>query len=158
MSAIVIFNGSSVKTLKAALKLGNSATIHSGSLDPSVDGFIANDGDIYISTSTKKIYQKNGGSSTDWDATVTSGTFEAYSSEFNNTSDWGSESGGFYTISVLQATHLKGVNPLIQTFELVGSDYILNNVDQVIINGSGDVSIKVPSSPDLRFNGKLLVI
>ncbi len=65
MSA-TIFSGSKIKALKAALQLGNEATIYSGSIDPSSAGFVANQGDVYISTSTNSFYQKTGSGDSAW--------------------------------------------------------------------------------------------
>lgn len=156
--AAVIYSGQVVKTLKDGLKLGNNAVIYSGSLDPSISGFNANDGDVYISTSVNKIFQKNGGSSTDWDNLLSSASLSTYFDTFNSSSDWGSPSGGYYTITIPQTTHQKGTNPIVQIFELDGSDYVLLNVDQVKISNIGDVSFRVKEIPDLRFEGKILIL
>lgn len=62
----VIFSGNYVKALKAGLNLFNNASIYSGNIDPSVAGFAANTGDVYISTSTGQIYSKVGAGNTNW--------------------------------------------------------------------------------------------
>ncbi len=65
MSA-VIFSGPKVKTLKAGLQLKDEAAIYSGSLDPASAGFTANIGDLYISTSTGRLYSKIAAGDTAW--------------------------------------------------------------------------------------------
>jgi hypothetical protein len=74
--AAVIFQGNKVKALKAALKLGENATITSGSLDPAITGVDGNPGDVYISTTTGKLYVKaDSGVSTNWDQSTTLPSF-----------------------------------------------------------------------------------
>lgn len=86
------------------------------------------------------------------------GTASRYTQVFNATTDWGSPSGGYYTITIPVATHGKGLHPNIMTFELNGSDYEMVNVDLVKVNASGDVSIRVLQSPNTRFAGLVLII
>lgn len=81
-----------------------------------------------------------------------------YISTFNSTTDWGSATGGYYTITVLASTHKAGISPTIQIFELSGSDYDMVQVDRIRVNSSGDISIRVPETPDGRFEGKLVII
>lgn len=61
-----------------------------------------------------------------------------------------------WSISIPQTTHLKGVNPLIQVYELIGSDYI-EVIQYIEINGSGDVTLKLNNSPDIRYAGKVII-
>jgi len=63
---------------------------------------------------------------------------------------------GFYEITITAATHGAGVNPISQVFELITGNYELIQ-PTVIINGAGDITIQVSSSPDLRFDGKLII-
>lgn len=78
---------------------------------------------------------------------------------FNSTTDWGSPSGGFYTISILGATHGRGINPQIQTYELIVGNYQAVQVDQISVNNvNGNTTFRVPSSPDLRFAGIIIFI
>jgi hypothetical protein len=86
------------------------------------------------------------------------GPAERYTSVFNATTSWGSPSDGNYSITITQAVHTRGTNPNVQIYELIAGNYELVNVQSIIVNVSGDVSIQVPSSPDLRFAGLLLVI
>lgn len=81
-----------------------------------------------------------------------------YIHSFNNTSSWAGPSVGFYTITVLAITHGLGINVNPVIFELDGSDFVQVNVDEVRINPSGDITIRVPDSPDLRFTGKIILI
>lgn len=76
-----------------------------------------------------------------------------YSSTFNSTSDW-IANGSFYEISINQTVHLKGVNPIIQVFETVGSDYEKIEL-AVIVATNGNVKIQTVSN--LRFNGKITI-
>jgi len=63
----VIFQGAIVKSLKAKLKLLESASIQAGNLDPSVTSVAGDKGDVYISTTTGKIYIKqDSGTNTNW--------------------------------------------------------------------------------------------
>lgn len=75
----------------------------------------------------------------------------------NNNTHWGTASGGLYTIVILASTHGKGLKPTVTMFEQVGSDYEQVTVNYNI-NSSGDVSISVPDSPDLRFAGVVVII
>jgi hypothetical protein len=81
-----------------------------------------------------------------------------FTSIFDATTSWGSPSGGVYTITVTQAAHGRGNNPNVQLYELVSGNNELVNVQSLIVNPSGDVSIQVPDTPDLRFAGTLLII
>lgn len=67
MASPIIWFGSKAKNLKAALQMASFATLYSGSVDPSSSATDGNAGDVYISTSTFKIYTKqDNGSSTNW--------------------------------------------------------------------------------------------
>lgn len=80
-----------------------------------------------------------------------------YISSFNATTDWGSPSGGNYSITITNATHARGVNPNIQVFENIAGVFSQVGVE-INVNGSGDVTIKVNQVPDLRFAGVILII
>ena len=79
-----------------------------------------------------------------------------YQQLFNSTSDWSGPSGGVYTISILASTHGKGLKPLVQVWELNGSNYNLLGF-AVIISPTGTITLEVIDSPDNRFAGKILV-
>lgn len=80
-----------------------------------------------------------------------------YVQTFNATTDWGSPSGGFYTIVIPVATHAKGSNPVIQVFELNGLDYDIVDTTIFIDSITSAISIKSLDSPDSRFQGKIVI-
>ena len=71
--------------------------------------------------------------------------------------DWVGPSSGFYTLSILGATHGKGINPLIQVYELNGGDYELVDVSTSVDSLNGDVTLGVVETPDERFDGKIII-
>jgi len=78
-----------------------------------------------------------------------------YSSTFNATTSW-SLSGGEYLYSIPETTHGKGTSPMVQVFELIGSDYF--EIQTAIkIETNGDITIIVNETPDLRFQGKVTI-
>lgn len=87
----------------------------------------------------------------------TTGSVTDYVQSFDATTDWGSASGGYYSISIPSATHKVGANPHIQIEEEFGSDFVIVDVDQVKITGTGDVTIRVTSSNDARFAGRVVL-
>lgn len=80
-----------------------------------------------------------------------------YQNTFNATTDWGSPSGGFYSLSIPNAAHGKGLNPVVQVYELNGTDYELVTVAVSIDSATGNVVIGVVESPDARFEGKIII-
>lgn len=80
---------------------------------------------------------------------------ENYIRVFNNSSNWTSNID-LYELSVLVSAHNKGSNPQIQTFELNGSTFEEVTCNTIIDN-SGNIKIRIPQLPDLRFNGKIIV-
>lgn len=87
-----------------------------------------------------------------------SGPAERYTETFDATTDWGSASGGLYTINILVATHGKGINPNVLVFEDVSGNFEKVEPNQTIIDASGNISITTLETPDTRFAGKILVI
>jgi hypothetical protein len=84
------------------------------------------------------------------------GSLVKYSATFNNNSDWGAASGGYYTLTVLEAIHEKGPNPTIEVYEASGGSY--ENVQLYIsYDASGNVSLKVVETPDCRVTGKVVI-
>lgn len=79
-----------------------------------------------------------------------------YALTFDTTS-WGTVVGG-YGISVAASTHGRGINATVQLFELISGVYYVVSADIVAIDSTGNVVIKVPASPDLRFAGKLVIV
>jgi hypothetical protein len=63
---------------------------------------------------------------------------------------------GQYSYSIPQSTHLKGAVPKIQLFEKIGSDYhpVICEMD---IDVSGNILILTNSTPDLRFDGRVII-
>lgn len=78
-----------------------------------------------------------------------------YSNTFLTT-DWVGPSLGHYNIVITSSTHGKGLNPEIEVYELVGSDYEKVEIASKT-NGSGDITLDISSSPDGRFNGKYII-
>ena len=60
-----------------------------------------------------------------------------------------------YTITVPFSTHKKE-NPVVRAYEESGSDFVEVEVS-VLLEPSNNLTISVPSTPDLRFNGKFIV-
>ena len=69
--------------------------------------------------------------------------------------DWVSDSGQ-YQITVLADDHLKGANPTVQIYEEVLG--LFEEIEAPIeLNILGDITIIVEQTPDLRFNGKIII-
>ena len=81
-----------------------------------------------------------------------------YTMTHNAVADWGAAVGGYYTITITEATHEKGTSPVPQYYETSGADQIEVIPDRSLVNASGDVSFRVPDSPDLRYAGKVIII
>ena len=82
---------------------------------------------------------------------------ERYVSGFTATTEWGTAAGGYYTITVTAATHGIGSNPVVSVQQLTGSDYLIVDSDLTKIFANGNISIRVPETPDLRFAGRLVI-
>lgn len=81
-----------------------------------------------------------------------------FTQAFNATTDWGSASGGFYTITIAAASHLKGEFPDAQAWYDNGTAYESNTIADVrIIKTTGAVELKATSTPDNRFAGLLFI-
>jgi len=80
----------------------------------------------------------------------------SYAQAFNNTVDWGTASGGIYTLIVTESLSGCGLFPHIQVEELSGYDFIRVDVD-TMVKANGDIHIRVTESPDNRFNGRILI-
>lgn len=74
------------------------------------------------------------------------------------TATWSGPSGGYYTITILESTHGKGTDPGVEVYETSGTDDDQVTIDRIRVNSSGDVELRVPSSPDLRFDGKVVIL
>ena len=66
--------------------------------------------------------------------------------------------GGNYRLTILETVHQMTGNNIVKVQELVGSNYRDIEVDVFVSSLSGDVSIEVSQSPDLRFTGRILII
>lgn len=58
--------------MRAGINLFNNSTIYSGNIDPSVTGFAAAKGDVYVSTLTGMMYQNADGTSLAWNYMILS--------------------------------------------------------------------------------------
>ena len=69
--------------------------------------------------------------------------------------DWNLDSG-LYKYEILEAAHGKGVAPIIQVQQTNGLLY--DDVQTGIeVNASGDITLTISSSPDLRFDGRSII-
>jgi len=64
---------------------------------------------------------------------------------------------GYYQIIVAASTHQKGLHPIVQVFELVGPEYEKVETSVSVDISTGDLKIGVVSSPDARFDGKVII-
>lgn len=88
MSA-VLFNGDVVRTLRAALRLKDQATIWSGTTDPTVTPTFGRQGDLYVKFgSAPAFYQKTTGDGTDTNWASASGGGETSPYTPNDVADW----------------------------------------------------------------------
>lgn len=81
-----------------------------------------------------------------------------YTHTFDATTSWGTASGGYYTMSIAQSSHTRGLSPDIMVSELVGSDYVKVELDELKTLANGNVEMRVPESPDCRFAGKVVLV
>jgi hypothetical protein len=81
-----------------------------------------------------------------------------YTETFDDSSDWGSASGGYYTYTVTAATHGRGSTPIVQVFEYDGTDYSEVFVDEKKVALNGDTSLLVIDDPDCRFEGMIVLV
>lgn len=82
-----------------------------------------------------------------------------YTTTFDATTDWGSATGGYYTITIAQTTHTRGTSPSVRIYITDGgTGFNIVEPDQSNVASNGDVSFRVPDSPDLRFAGKIVLI
>lgn len=81
-----------------------------------------------------------------------------FEQSFNATTDWGVASGGYYTISITEASHAKGTSPIVSILEADGLNFNKVEVDLVTLTPAGDISFRVPETPNLRFAGKIIIV
>jgi hypothetical protein len=82
---------------------------------------------------------------------------DPFSAIFNATTSWSGPIAGFYTITYTVGVHGQGSEPTVQVFEQDGASFNLVDVDRIQIGSTGDVEIRVPQAPDLRFAGKIII-
>jgi len=79
-----------------------------------------------------------------------------YVDTFNSTTDWALNVSDYQMLYSV-AAHQKGANPNTSVFIDVAGVY--EYVEPVIeVDGSGNVTIKVSSTPDNRFAGKVVIL
>jgi hypothetical protein len=61
-----------------------------------------------------------------------------------------------YQFSIPESAHGAGTSPKVQIFELSGAVFDLVNLE-LAVNASGDITLSVLQSPDLRFTGKIVI-
>lgn len=107
-------------------------------------------GKIYVTIDNNKTYR--------WTGSIyveISSSPENVAINFNSTSNWTSVADEF-VLSIPASTHLRGLNPQVQIYEIEGSDFA-NVIVYTAINSSGDIIVAVPQSPDTRFAGKAII-
>jgi hypothetical protein len=127
---------------------GGSTTIDAptgGSVDGDVITFTSSDSSV-------EIVANPGTNTIDFKA-VGSGSVSKYTKTILLT-DWVGPSAGEYSLSIPFSFHAK-INPVVTCMELNGSDYEV--IDCAIFLNSNDVTLKVLSSPDTRFVGKIFI-
>lgn len=89
-----------------------------------------------------------------------SGTVVAnrYVKPHNSTTDWGSPSAGYYTISTTEATHGRGTTPSITFYKDVGSGVLNQVLVKSVLQTNGDSTFLVPEDPNGRYAGKAVYI
>lgn len=70
---------------------------------------------------------------------------------------------GYLTVTVEESVHGRGMFPMVQVFKDSSTDKIFVLPDQILVNGSGDIVIRVPSigvpgGDGLKFAGSLVII
>lgn len=81
---------------------------------------------------------------------------ERYVDSFNATTDWSGPTSGYYTRTISVGTHEMTASPKIEV-NLGPAPYVRVLPDQITVAANGDITIQVPSSPDLRFAGQVIV-
>lgn len=119
-------------------------------------------GQIYINQTTNEIWIATA-KSTNPDVAATGSTWvqtaaipTPFEQTFDATTDWGAAAGGFYEITITQATHTKTVISSIQVWEGT-TEFDLVTPDRVRVNVAGDVLFRVAETPDNRFAGKIVI-
>jgi len=70
--------------------------------------------------------------------------------------DWNTSPSPDYTLTIAESVHEKGTEPVVTLYEDVGG--LFEEVEAyVAIDTTGNITIKVPVSPDGRFTGKIVI-
>jgi hypothetical protein len=70
--------------------------------------------------------------------------------------DWNGPLSGTYYITYTEATHGQGTTPTVEVYELIMGEY--NKVQiSTIVDSFGNVTIEIPQTPDLRFQGVIII-
>lgn len=85
-------------------------------------------------------------------------TVSKYAQDFDATTDWGVEGAGYYTITITGATHDMGVNPTVVVYETTATTEAQVDLDISYDNTNGNVSLVVPSDPNCRFAGRVIIM
>lgn len=86
---------------------------------------------------------------------------DRYVGTFDATSSWGTAVGGYYSITIAAATHQRGIVPgFAGVSEESGTDYVgvALGDDGYTVAANGDVTVRVPESPDCRFAGRIILV
>ena len=75
----------------------------------------------------------------------------------DGTAGWTGPAGGFYTRTITTVTHGQGVLPSIEVYLYDGTKSTLVIVDVLEVALNGDITIKVPDAPDLRFRARIVI-
>ena len=79
-----------------------------------------------------------------------------YSVSFNATSDW-TVDGADYKYYKSYVTHGRGPTPVVEVFQDIGGGNFQKANATIQIDTSGNVSVYVSGTPDLRFAGKIII-
>jgi len=82
---------------------------------------------------------------------------ERFVETFNSDTDW-TASNGYYSIKVTEGAHGMGNQPKAGVRQISGTDYIEVSPDRTKIEPNGDITIRVPDDPDLRFAGQMVIL
>lgn len=88
---------------------------------------------------------------------VVGGLSKYSETDSNSTIGWSGPLGGYYYRIITAATHGRGLLPSTDTYEYDGVKSTQIIVDVLEMASNGDITIKVPDSPDLRFRAKIVI-
>ena len=81
-----------------------------------------------------------------------------YAQDFNATTDWGTSVGGYYTLTIVGATHTMGLNPTVIVYETTATTEAQVDLDISYNNTNGNVSLVTPDVPNCRFAGRVVIM